>query len=347
MICENSKWKKFVISELFSIEKVKGKPIENYQKGTIPYISTSMFNNGLIDFVEYNDDAISKKYAISIDPINGKAFYHDYQFVGRGYSGASVNLLYNKYMNKYSALYICKMIELTSRSKASYGNLFNGKRLQNAVIILPADKNGAPDYCLMEEYVKGKMFEEIKKIKEYCNNRLKNIQYKNIVPLKAKKWCHFPISNICLIDSGIDIYDSERIEGKIPYITSTSTNNGIKYFVSNTNKTKSSGSISVNRNGSVGYAFYHKYEALYSNDCRKITLKKYNNEFVSLFITNQIMQQKSKYGYGYKMGTARLRKQQILLPVDENDSPDYEYMEQYIKNIMFEQYSRYLQFLED
>jgi len=28
--------------------------------------------------------------------------------------------------------------------------------------------------------------------------------------------------------------------------------------------------ISVNRNGSVGYAFYHCYEALYGNDTRKL-----------------------------------------------------------------------------
>ena len=62
--------------------------------------------------------------------------------------------------------------------------------------------------------------------------------------------------------------------------------------MSNINKTICKNSISVNRNGSVGYAFYHKYDALYSNDCRKLTVKKCNNEYVSLFITNQIMQQK-------------------------------------------------------
>lgn len=29
--------------------------------------------------------------------------------------------------------------------------------------------------------------------------------------------------------------------------------------------------INVNRNGSVGYAFYHEYPALYGNDTRKLT----------------------------------------------------------------------------
>lgn len=52
---------------------------------------------------------------------------------------------------------------------------------------------------------------------------------------------------------------------------------------------------------------------------------------MALFITNQIMQQKDKYNYSIKMGTARLKKQKIMLPVDEIGEPDYEFMEEYIK----------------
>ena len=43
------------------------------------------------------------------------------------------------------------------------------------------------------------------------------------------------------------------------------------------------------------------------------------------------MQQKDKYNYSIKMGTARLKKQKIMLPVDEHGAPDYSFMEQYIK----------------
>lgn len=149
--------------------------------------------------------------------------------------------------------------------------------------------------------------------------------------LNDREWRPFFLRDICDIESGCDIYDAERVLGNTPYITSSALNNGIKYFVGNNNGTLEANCISVNRNGSVGYSFYHKYPALYSNDCRKLRLKKHNNEYVALFITNQIMQQKDKYNYSIKMGTARLKKQKIMLPVDEHGAPDYSFMEQYIK----------------
>lgn len=167
-----------------------------------------------------------------------------------------------------------------------------------------------------------------------------------IKPLIGKKWKAFKISDICSVSSGCDIYDAERIIGNNPYITSSAQNNGIKYFVSNINGSYDAGAISVNRNGSVGYAFYHKYYALYSNDCRKIKLKCGNSDATSLFLTNQIMLQKNKYNYGYKMGTSRLKKQYIMLPVDDKGNPDYEYMEQYAHNKMLAKYKDYLQYIK-
>lgn len=151
--------------------------------------------------------------------------------------------------------------------------------------------------------------------------------------LSDRQWDKFFIKRICDVCSGRDIYDAERIEGNIPYITSGSVNNGVKYFISNINDTLEENAISVNRNGSVGYAFYHKYKALYSNDCRKLKLKEYNNEYVSIFITQQIMLQKEKYNYGYKMGTGRLQKQYIMLPINDEGAPDFDFMERYIKEV--------------
>ena len=43
-----------------------------------------------------------------------------------------------------------------------------------------------------------------------------------------------------------------------------------------------------------------------------------------------ISSQKEKYGYGYKMGTARVKRQKILLPITEDESINYEFMKKYI-----------------
>ena len=154
-------------------------------------------------------------------------------------------------------------------------------------------------------------------------------------------WGKFFIEDISEIVSGKDIYEQERIKGLIPYITATSNQNGIGYFVGNSNDTLESECLSVNRNGSVGYCFYHSYKALYGNDTRKLR-PKVKNKYVSLFISICITNQRKKYGYGYKMGTGRLKRQSILLPINDVGQPDWEFMEQYMRDIESIQILKYL-----
>ena len=113
--------------------------------------------------------------------------------------------------------------------------------------------------------------------------------------------------------------------------TATAEQNGIGYFVGNNNSSLDKDCLSVNRNGSVGYAFYHPYLALYGNDTRKL-VPKVKNKYVGLFLACSISKQRHKYGYGLKMGTGRLYRQRIMLPATSDGKPDYEYMENYMKN---------------
>ena len=112
-------------------------------------------------------------------------------------------------------------------------------------------------------------------------------------------------------------------------LTATANNNGIGYFISNKNTTLQEKCISVNRNGSVGYSFYHSYPALFGNDTRKL-IPKYSDDYVAKFILFMISSQKEKYGYGYKVGTARLKRQKILLPINKDKSTNYDFMKKYI-----------------
>lgn len=148
--------------------------------------------------------------------------------------------------------------------------------------------------------------------------------------LSACKWKAFYIEEVAEIDSGRDIYDQERVDGTTPYVTATATNNGVGYFVGNTNHSLEEGCISVNRNGSVGYAFYHPYKALFGNDTRKLRLFN-KSKYVALFIVRAILAQKDKYEYGYKLGTGRLKRQKIMLPMTPSRNPDYAFMDQYMR----------------
>ena len=165
-------WKEFKIGDLFDIDKVRGLPIENYKCGDVPYITTSSNNNGLTDFISADNKAISKRNSISVDPIKGKSFYHPYNFVGRGFSGASINLLSSSNLNKNIALFFCTVIENTANNKASYGYLFNGNRLKQGTILLPITKKGKPDYQFMEDYIKEMVYRKRQEYIDYAKVKL-------------------------------------------------------------------------------------------------------------------------------------------------------------------------------
>lgn len=332
-------WKAFKVKDIFLIEKCKCSSVSTLKPGNFPYVGATNRNNGIMSFVEKKDKWTTKGNCIVFicdgQGSVGYSIYKKEDFIG----STTLKVGRSEHLNRYTAQFLVSALD-KNRPMYSYGYKRNENRLLNESIMLPAAENGQPDYVFMEQYIR----ERENKLKQTYIDFVNLELEMPLTKLAEKKWKEFFISDICYISSGRDIYDSEREEGDVPYITSTASNNGIKYYVSNTNETLEENAISVNRNGSVGYSFYHKYKALYSNDCRKLKLKQCRNEFVALFITNQITQQKDKYNYGYKMGTGRLKKQMIMLPITNDGSPDYEYMEQYIKAIMIGKYKKFLEY---
>lgn len=146
------------------------------------------------------------------------------------------------------------------------------------------------------------------------------------------KWSSFLLSDFAEIKSGQDIPTHTQIPGATPYISASANNNGVSAFVKNSNSSKSENILAVNRNGSVGEVFYHPYKALFGNDTRRIVLKTNRNKWTNLFLATAIRQQKSTYGYGYKLGTGRLLKQRIMLPLASDGGPDWEFMMKYTKS---------------
>lgn len=152
---KNKQFNNFTISELFEIKKVYGTPLSSYKKGKIPYVTGSQDNNGVIGYVDAQEKDISNGNCIAVDPISGITMYQPIDFVGRGFSGASINLLYCKELNEKNALFICSAIERISKKVASYTNLFNSNRLANAKITLPTKKECIPDFDVIEHLFGG------------------------------------------------------------------------------------------------------------------------------------------------------------------------------------------------
>ena len=335
----SSQWKPFSFTEVFT-EIQRGKRLKkaDHTEGTVPYVSSTALNNGVDGFI--GNDGSVRKFEDCITIANsgsvGSAFFHQYEFVASDH----VTQLKRKGLDKYAYLFMVPIINRLSE-KYSFNREINDERIKREKLLLPVNKEGEIDFDFMSSFMQEVEADILKTTLKVFKKRLNANENK----MGGVKWQAFFLEEIAQISSGKDIYERERTSGQTPYVTATANNNGIGYFVGNQNETLEKGSLSVNRNGSVGYCFYHPYEALYGNDTRKLKPVK-NNKYISLFISMCITNQRAKYGYGYKMGTGRLKRQKILLPVDANKQPNWEYMEKYMQNLEQKQLLEYLQYLQ-
>lgn len=104
--------------------------------------------------------------------------------------------------------------------------------------------------------------------------------------------------------------------------------------------------MGVNYNGSIGETFYHTYDALFSDDVKRFSIKgKQGNKYIYLFLKEIILKQKGKYEYGYKFNEKRMLRQMILLPVISEGKPDYAFMEEYMRELECKKIAEYQAFM--
>lgn len=147
-------WKELFIGGLFEVKRPLARSEKQYQIGKVPFVASGNVNNGVIKCCIPNDNEnLDRGNCITVSPVDGSAFYHEYDFLGRGGAGSSILLLYNEKINKYSGLFIARMISQTC-SKYHYGNMGSQERIKREKVMLPIDEQCEPDYAFMEQYIK-------------------------------------------------------------------------------------------------------------------------------------------------------------------------------------------------
>lgn len=338
-------WGEFKIGNLFDVSNVKGRPAENYNSGNTPYISSSGTNNAVISFVEANKNIITNSGVITVDPIKGICFYHDYDFVGRGFSGASVNILINKNLNKFSGQFICTVIQNTSMSKASYGYLFNGNRLRNGKILLPINSQGQPNWQFMEDYIKQEQKQQVQKIIDYYERKLVELAG-DVVGLDKVEWKTFRFTEVFQeIQRGKRLTKANQTDGPKPYISSTAENNGVDGFIGNDAGVREFENVlTLANSGSVGSTFYQQFEFVASDH---VTALKSENadKYAYLFLSTVVKRLEEKYSFNREINDTRIKREKIILPADKQGNPDFQYMSDFVKKLELDKVQEVLEYI--
>lgn len=121
------------------------------------------------------------------------------------------------------------------------------------------------------------------------------------------------------------------IEGNINYIGATAFNNGITNHIGNNEHIHRAGTLTVTYNGSIGQTFYQEEEFWATDDVNVLYPKFAINKYTALFIAPLIKAVGKNYEYTDKWQIEDMKKSKIYLPVDDNNMPDFDFMESYMK----------------
>lgn len=147
-------------------------------------------------------------------------------------------------------------------------------------------------------------------------------------------WKPFPLADLFWLKKGKRITKAQMTPGSTPFIGAIDGHNGVSNFIART-AAHPANTLTVNYNGSVAEAFYQPVPYLCSDDVNVLYPKFPMTPALGLFIATLIRQEKYRFNYGRKWHLERMAQSGVRLPVKADGTPDWEWMENYIKTLSF------------
>ena len=235
--------------------------------------------------------------------------------------------------------------------KSWLDNFYNKKEVQGFSKLTHVDFD---DEWLVEAYIKTNFtnlkdrdFEET--LKEYSTflyynelqNKVSNENYQDKkLDLNFKNWKEITLNELSDVKGSKTtdkkVLDEKHIGKKYPYITTQSSNNGVRGFY---DFYTDEGNVLVIDSAVVGFCSYQPLNFSASDHTEKLIPNFDMNVYRALFLTTIINKEQYRYSYGRKFNQDRIKETTIKLPF-KDDKVDWEWIENYIKGL---NYSKYLE----
>ena len=172
----NSKiWQEFKIGDLFLVKNNPqlNKSSFNFSKnGKYPYFTRTVFNNGILGYVDYLDEEHKiKGNSIAVGMIAMKFFYMKQDF----YAGQFTKTIYPKFDN-FNDKIAKYFISIFNKNTPLYLKNFVVKDFEkdftNTTIKLPITANGEINFDFMESFIKAIQKECIKGVDSYLTKNI-------------------------------------------------------------------------------------------------------------------------------------------------------------------------------
>lgn len=309
---------------------------------TVAYVTRSGALNGVSMLVDNKQDDKYKKNpgnVITIGLDTQTVFYQSSPF----YTGQNVHVMTNSKLNKEIAMFIIPILRIQMGVFGWGGTGATLGRLERTRVMLPIDESGDPAWDVMEKYIKQQTSNKKRKYRDYIKKKNKELERHPVPPLDEMEWDTFFLIDIFdKIQRGKRLIKKNQRPGRTPYVSSTGLNNGVANFLSNEENVRIfSDCLTIANSGTVGSTFYHPYRFVASDHVTHLKSENMNG-YVYLFIATLLNRLSSKYGFNREMNDKRIKRETVILPTTEEGTPDFEYMEQYVINLILDKSNQYL-----
>ena len=342
------KWKEFKIGELFDIVKGKRLTKENIKPGNINFLGAISSNNGIRERIEtttvWKPNCISVNYNGSV----GCSFYQEEPF----YASDDVNICYSKenwILNRKRALFFCAVFKNFSQ-KFSYTQKWNKERMEKSRVLLPATRDGTPDFSYMERYIGELEQARVSELAAYLraagleNYDLTAAEQTALDDFKNGKirFKEFKIGGLFdvvpspyfgKIKRQLNVSKIQTNEFNLPLICAKKGNNGIMYYGRSNDFKSYKNVLSVVYNGAIaaGLVYAHDESIGIFTDSYLIKSKRDVTFKTNLFFKSVIEKCiYDKYSRELKAVWKRVKENTIFLPIKRNGTADFAFMESFI-----------------
>lgn len=157
--------------------------------------------------------------------------------------------------------------------------------------------------------------------------------------IKIDDWQYFRYDDgtdksIFKIKKGKRLTKNDQGDGNIPYVSSSSLNNGIDNYIGNGHTDENC--ISFACYGSIGEVFYQDQKVWVSDNANVFYLRKRKlNPYLAMFLITVLRLEQFRFSYGMTGKKERLQNFYIKLPITKCGEPDWEYMENFVKALPY------------
>jgi hypothetical protein len=191
------------------------------------------------------------------------------------------------------------------------------------------------------DYAKLSQYDFEKTVREYLSYLVKfgsttlssNFEKDNIsAPLNIKNWKEFSLIELFTFSRGTRLTKEDRIDGLTPLVTAGEGYLGVKSLIANEDQKEFCNAVTVDM-------FCNSYTHIeqFCCDDNVIVLKPKLDigKYAMLFVSTVIEKDKYRYQYGRQYRQKNLKTHAVNLPKAEDGSPDWKFMEDYIKSLPY------------